>query len=149
MVAEVATEGLLQLAELGAQAGTCQLRQRLGSRSPVTSASSIARPETPKLSEATTESLIWASSSSLLDALLLGGADHDQVGAVAGQVPQPPDRRWRDEAGAQHLPLGDLGEPPRVQPVGLGPTRQMLDITRIDQPDLKPVGLQQINGAFQ
>jgi hypothetical protein len=52
------------------------------------------------MSEATTLSLIWASSSSLLDALLLGGAHADQVGAVAGQVPQPADRRWRHEAGA-------------------------------------------------
>jgi len=96
------------------------------------------------MSEATTESLIWASSSSLLDALLLGGADRDQVGAVAGQVPQPPDRRWRDETGAQHLPLGDLGEPDRVQPVGLGPPGQVLDVAGVHQPDLKPVGLQQV-----
>ena len=36
----------------------------LGSRSPAISAASMARPETPKMSEATTESLIWASSSS-------------------------------------------------------------------------------------
>ena len=36
----------------------------LGSRSPATSAASIALPETPKTSEATTDSLIWASSSS-------------------------------------------------------------------------------------
>jgi hypothetical protein len=59
MVAEAATEGLLQLAALGAQAGARQLRQRLGSRSPAMSAASIARPETPKLSLATTESLLW------------------------------------------------------------------------------------------
>jgi hypothetical protein len=37
---------------------------RLGSRSPAISAVSIARPETPKMSLATTLSLIWASSSS-------------------------------------------------------------------------------------
>ena len=35
-----------------------------GSRCPATSASSIARPDTPKMSEATTDSLICASSSS-------------------------------------------------------------------------------------
>jgi hypothetical protein len=40
----------------------------------------MARPETPKMSLATTESLIWASSSSLLDPLLFGGADRDQIG---------------------------------------------------------------------
>ena len=100
------------------------------------------------MSLATTLSLIWASSSSLLDPLLLGGAHADQVGAVAGQVPQPADRRWRHEAGPQHLPLSDLREPDRVQPVGLGPTRQVLDITRVDQPDLEPVGLQQVARAL-
>jgi hypothetical protein len=108
------------------------------------SAASIARPETPKMSEATTDSLIWASSSSLLDALLFGGAHADQVGAVAGQVPQPPDHRWRHEAGAQHLPLGDLGEPHRIELVGLGPARQVLDVTRVDQPDLEPGCFQQV-----
>jgi hypothetical protein len=125
VVAEVAGEGLLQLGALGAPAGPGQLRQRLGSRSPAMSAASIARPETPKMSEATTLSLIWASTRQLLHPLLLGGAHADQVGAVAGQVPQPPDLRWRHEAGAQQLPLGDLTQPDRdpagrswVDPVG-------------------------------
>ncbi len=36
----------------------------LGSRCPEISAPSMSRPETPKMSEATTLSLIWASSSS-------------------------------------------------------------------------------------
>jgi hypothetical protein len=44
----------------------------------------MARPETPKLSLATTDSLIWASPGQLLHPLLLGGPDRDQVGAVAG-----------------------------------------------------------------
>jgi hypothetical protein len=101
----------------------------------------MSRPETPKLSEATTDSLIWASSSSLLHPLLLGGAHPHQVGAVAGQVAQPADRRWRHKAGAQQLPLGDLTKPDRVQRVGLGPTRQVLDVASVDQPDLKPLGL--------
>jgi hypothetical protein len=64
MVGEVAMEGLLQQGGLGAQAAPGQLRQGLGSRSPATSAASIARPETPKMSEATTDSLIWASPGS-------------------------------------------------------------------------------------
>jgi hypothetical protein len=44
----------------------------------------MARPETPKLSLATTDSLIWASSSSFSTRCFLGGPDRDQVGAVAG-----------------------------------------------------------------
>jgi hypothetical protein len=96
------------------------------------------------MSLATTESLIWASSSSLLHPLGLGGAHPDQIGPVAGQVPQPPDRRGRHEAGPQHAPLGDLTKPHRIQLVGLGPPRQMLDIAGVDQPDLQPLGLQQV-----
>jgi hypothetical protein len=101
------------------------------------------------MSLATTDSLIWASSSSLLDPLLFGGAHLHQVNPVAGHVPQPPDRRWRHEAGPQHLPLSDLAQPHRVQPVGLGPPRQVLDITGIHQQDLKPVGFQQVERLLQ
>jgi hypothetical protein len=64
LVGEEAGERLRQRAEFGAQAGPGQLREDLGSRSPATSAASMARPETPKMSLATTDSLIWASSSS-------------------------------------------------------------------------------------
>jgi hypothetical protein len=64
MVGELPGEGLLELAQLGAQPGAASCASRLGSRSPWMSAASMARPETPKLSLATTDSLIWASSSS-------------------------------------------------------------------------------------
>jgi hypothetical protein len=86
----------------------------------------MARPDTPKMSLATTESLIWASSSSLLDPLLLGGPDRHQIHPIAGHVPQLPDRSWRHERGAQQLPLGQLAQPDRVQRVGLGPPRKVL-----------------------
>src|SRR5215217_7818298 len=52
----------------------------LGSRSPATSAASMARLVFLFNATATTESLIWASSSSLLDPLLLGGPDRHQIG---------------------------------------------------------------------
>jgi hypothetical protein len=55
---EAADEGLLEQGGLGPQPGAGQAGQDLGSRSPATSAASIARPETPKTSEATTLSLI-------------------------------------------------------------------------------------------
>jgi hypothetical protein len=104
----------------------------------------MARPETPKMSLATTESLIWASSSSLLDPLLLRGRCRHQIGPVAGHVPQLPDRRRWHEAGPQHLPLGELAQPDRIQRVGLGTAGEVLDVTGACQPRLEPVGFQQV-----
>src|SRR5688572_2642734 len=101
------------------------------------SAASIARPETPKLSEATTDSLMWASPAASPRAAARRCAPH-QIGAVAGHVPQPTDRRWRDEAGPQHLPLGDLGKPHRVQSVGLGPAWQVLDVLALTSQTSNP-----------
>ena len=63
MAADAATEGLLQQAPLGPQAGPGQLGQDLGVALTGTSAASMARPEVPKMSLATTESLSRASSS--------------------------------------------------------------------------------------
>jgi hypothetical protein len=91
----------------------------------------MARPETPKMSLATTLSLIWASSSSLLDPLLLGGPRRHQIRPVAGHVSQLPDRSWGNEAGPQQLPLGDLAQPDRIQRVGLGTPGEVLDVTGI------------------
>ena len=51
----------------------------------------------------------------LLGPLLLRRPGGHQVGTVPGQVPQLADRRWRHEAGPEHLPFGDLAQPDRVQ----------------------------------
>jgi hypothetical protein len=63
MGTKAAPQGLAQLRELGAQPPLGQLSQHLWSRSPATSASSIARPEAPSTSVATESSLMPASSS--------------------------------------------------------------------------------------
>jgi hypothetical protein len=117
----------------------------LGSRCPATSASSMARPETPKMSVATVPSLIRASSSSLLQPLLVAGAVGGQVGTQPGVVPQPADLGRRDERGSQHAPLIQLAQPHRIQLVGLGPARQVLDVTGVNQPHHQAAGLQQIH----
>jgi hypothetical protein len=75
------------------------------------------------MSLATTDSLIWASVEQLVHPLLVRGARDDQIGPVAGEVAQPADLRWRHEAGPNHAPLGDLGQPGGVQLVRLGPAR--------------------------
>ena len=64
MIVEVPVEGLFKSIDLAAHPRSRQLGEHLGSRSPATSAASIARPDTPKMSEATTDSLMQASSSS-------------------------------------------------------------------------------------
>jgi hypothetical protein len=61
MVAEVAGERRLEHAALGTQPTRASCASTLGSRSPAISAASMARPDTPKLAAATTDSLLWAS----------------------------------------------------------------------------------------
>jgi hypothetical protein len=99
LVGEEPTERLRQRAEFGAQPGRASCASRFGSRSPASSAAGMARPETPKMSLATMLSLIWASTRQLLDPLGLGGPGRHQVGSVAGQVPQLPDRSWGTKLG--------------------------------------------------
>jgi hypothetical protein len=144
MVAEVAGERLLQHAKLGAQAAAGELRQHLrvpftrdqgGHHGPAGDPEAVSRHHAQ---------LDLGVLKQLLHAVLLGSPGGDQISPVTGQVPQPADLWGRHEAGAQHLPLGDLGKPHRVQAVGLGPPRQVLDVAGVDQPGLKPVGLQQV-----
>jgi hypothetical protein len=105
----------------------------------------MARPDTPKMSLATVDSLIRASSSSLLQPLLVSGALGGQVGPQPGIVPQPADLGRRDKRGPQHAPLVELAQPDGIQPVGLGPTRQVLDVVGVDQPHPQPAGFQQVH----
>jgi hypothetical protein len=144
MVGEEPGERLLQHGELGAQAGPGQLRERLwvalagdqrGQHRPAGDPEDVAGDH---------RQLDLGVLQQLLDPLLLRGAHAHQVGAVAGHIPQPADRRWWHEAGPQHLPLGHLAQPYRIQLVGLGPPGQVLDVAGIHQPDLQPVRLQQI-----
>src|SRR4029450_7101618 len=108
----------------GAPAGARQLRQRLGVRLACDECGQHVPTRDPEDVGGDHRQFDLGVLQQLLDALLLGGAHADQGGGVGVRAPQPADRGWRHEAGPQHLPLGDLGEPDRVQPVGLGPTRQ-------------------------
>lgn len=95
------------------------------------------------MSEATTDSLICASSSSF------SARCFSAVRAPTRSIRYRVRSRSRRICGggtklAQHLPLGDLGQPDRVQPAGLGTAGQMLDVTGVDQPGLESGRLQQI-----
>ena len=94
------------------------------------------------MSVATVDSLIRASSSSLLQSLHVPGALPGQVGPQPGVVPQLADLGGWDKRGPQHPPLVELGQPDRIQLVGLGAARQVLDIAGVDQPHLQPPGFQ-------
>ena len=73
-----------------------------------------------------------------LDPLLLGGAGLGEVTAVPGVGAQPADRLGRDEAGGDHAPLHDFGEPDRVGPIGLGPAGQRLDLRGVIELAVEP-----------
>ena len=87
---------------------------------------------------------------------VIPGALAGQVGAQPGVIPQGTDLGRRHERRAQHAPLGQLGQPHRIQLVGLRPARGLLDVTRPDQLHLQPGRLQQVEpdppvvaGGFQ
>ena len=81
----------------------------------------------------------------LLQPLIVPGALLGQVSPQPGVVPQPPDLSGGHEAGPQHAPLGQLRQPDRIQPVGLGPARNVLDLPGVDQLHAQAPRLQQIH----
>jgi hypothetical protein len=81
--------------------------------------------------------------------LLFGGAGLGEVTSVPGVDAQHADRLGRHEAGADHPPLGDLGEPDRVGAVGLGPPRQRLDLPALNSSQSKPCDSSRKNTGFQ
>ena len=71
------------------------------------------------MSEATTETLIWASSSSFSTRCFPAVRAPIRSTRLPGQIPQYPDRlRWH-EAWPQHLPLGHLAQPHRIESIRL------------------------------
>src|ERR1039458_5270633 len=88
-----------------------------GSRCPAASASSMSRPGTPWMAGDHRRELQVPVFEQFLHPLLLGGAGPGEVPAVPGAGPQPADRLRRHEAGGDHPPLGDPGEPDGVGPV--------------------------------
>ena len=91
-----------------------------------------------------TDSLIWASSSSFSTRFF--SAVRTTTRSTRYRVRSRSSRigARRHETRAQHLPLGDLAQPHRVQPVGLRPAGQMLDVAGVDQPRSRTRRLQQV-----
>jgi hypothetical protein len=81
----------------------------------------------------------------LLEPLQLPPAVGDQVDPQPPVVAQPPDLGRRNERGSQHPALVELREPDRVQLVGLGAPRHLLDVARVDQPYRQPLCFEQVH----
>ena len=114
MIVEVPVERLLEPADLGPHPGACQLRQHLRITFTGDQRGHHRPPGHPE-DVGGDDGELDAGFEQLLDPVLLRGAHTDQIDAVTGQIPQPPDRPRRHETGPQHLPFGDLAQPDRVQ----------------------------------
>jgi hypothetical protein len=86
---------------------------------PAIIASSISRTDTLSARVATLDSSGPSVLQDLVEPLDLPGPLLDLRLAVAGQVPQLPDRAGRHEAGADHAVLHQLAQPRRIRQVGL------------------------------
>ena len=128
--------------------GRGRIASTSGSRCPAIIASSILRPDTPCRSEITDVSLICASSRSFSSRCFSRVWSRTSAAPVAGEVPQPPDRLGVHQAGPAHAPLGDLGQPHRVEFVGLRPAGDVLDMPALSSQHSKPCGLQQVEHRF-
>jgi hypothetical protein len=114
VLGEVAGEGLFQHGDLGAHAAPGQLREHLRVPLPGDQRCEHVAAGDPEDVGDDRADLDAGVFQELLGPLLLRRPGSDQVGAVPGQVPQLADRRRRHEAWAEHLPLGDLGQPDGV-----------------------------------
>ena len=115
-----------------------------GSRWPAINAAIMSRPETGEDVAGDHGELDLGVLQEFLHPVLLPGALSDQSRPVPGQIPQHPDLGRGHERGADHAPFGDPRQPHRVALVGLGSTRQVLDIPGVDQPRVEPGRLQQV-----
>ena len=144
MAGEVAGERLLQRGDLAPHRAPGQLGQRLG----ITLAADQRGQHLPAADAEDVRDhyaqLDLRVLQQLLYPLLFRRARRHQVRAVAGDIAQLTDLGRGHETGPDHLPLGDLGQPDRVQFVGLRAARQVLDVAGADQPGLESVRLQQV-----
>lgn len=71
----------------------------------------------------------------------------DQAGALPGEVTKTANARWRHERRRDQPVLGHLRDPTGVGDVGLTAWHP-LDVAGVDQPDLKPPFLKQVEHGF-
>jgi hypothetical protein len=139
VVGEVPGQRLLQDAHLGAHLLAGEVGERARVALPSNERSEHVPPGGPEDVADHTGQFHLGVFQQFLGALLLPGPLLDQGAAVAGQVPQLPLRPAGDEAGPEHAALGELAQPDRVDLVGFGPARDVLDVAGVDHPALDVV----------
>jgi hypothetical protein len=108
----------------------------LGSPSPATSASIIARPEDAEHVRGDAGELDPSVLEHLVEPVRLPLPLLDQRLAVAGQVAELADRLGRHEAGSQQPVLEQLAQPVRIGHIGLAP-RHVLDLAGVAEQQLE------------
>jgi hypothetical protein len=121
VVGEVPGERLLQPVDLGAHPAAGQLCEHLRVVLAGDQRGHHLPPRHPEDVAGHHRQLDLGVLEKLLRPLLLRGSCLDQVDPVAGHITQPTDLQRGNETRADHLPLGELAQPHRVQLVGLGP----------------------------
>jgi hypothetical protein len=127
MVVEAAGEGLPQGGVGDAEPSSGQLASILGSRWPATWASSMARPETPKMSVATVDRLDQGVHPAARSSRWVWRV-RSAVRSAPSRVSSRSRRIWaRGTNQGPSMPRSlRLAQPHRIQLVGLGPARQVL-----------------------
>src|SRR5215471_3246040 len=107
-----------------------------GVAAPTLSALSMSRPETPKGSEMTPESLMLALSSSLMMRLRPSAPGIDQLDPITQEQTQLPQLRRRDVTRLQQAVAQQVCDPLGIFDIGLA-SRHGLDVTRIGDDQLE------------
>ena len=144
VLGEVAGERLFQRADLAAHPGAGQLGEGLGVAFPGDQGGHHRPAGLAEDVAGRHRQLDAGVFQQLFHPVLLRCPGADQVGAVAGDITQPADRRRRHEAGPDHLPLGHLAQPDAIQLVRFRQARQVLHVLGVDQPGLEPMRLQHV-----
>jgi hypothetical protein len=134
VVIEAAGQRLHQGAALAAHPPPGQLSEHLGVTLPGDQRLQHGAPGDPHDVGGHRPPLDQGVLQQLLQPLHLPAALGGQVGPQPGVVPQLADLGGWDKRRPQHAPLVEPGQPHRIQPVGLGAARQVLDVAGVDQP---------------
>ena len=134
---EMALQGQFQLGIWDRSRPSARSANFAGSSSPRIKACSMARPDFPRMSEATAPSLMFASSKTLWMRLPSRVCSERQLGSEPGQIPQLAEGARRHEAAAQQPARPQLSDPLGIAHIRL-PAGHRFDDPRIDQNEWEP-----------